>query len=39
MELGKPTVDVNRNSTSGDTVRLKVEKQQSVADEAAVVKK
>jgi len=39
MELGKPTDDVNRNSTSGNTVRLKVEKRQSVADEAIVVKK
>ena len=39
MELGKPTDDVNRNSTSVNTVRLKVEKHQSVADEAVVVKK
>lgn len=39
MELGKPTDDVNRNSTSGNTVRLKVEKHQSVADEAVVAKK
>ena len=39
MELGKPTDDVNRNSTSGDTVRPKVEKHQTVADEAVVVRK
>jgi hypothetical protein len=38
-ELGKPTDDENRNGTSGDTVRPKLEKQQSVADEAVVVKK
>jgi hypothetical protein len=38
-ELGKPTVDVNRNGTSVDTVRPKVEMQQVVADEAVVVKK
>jgi hypothetical protein len=36
-ELGKPTVDDNRNGTSGDTVRPKVEKQQAVADEVVVV--
>jgi hypothetical protein len=36
-ELGKPTGDENRNDTSGDTVRPKVEKQQLVADEAVVV--
>jgi len=39
MELGKPTDDGNRNSTSGNTVRPKVEKHQSVADEAVVVQK
>ncbi len=39
MELGKPADDANRNSTSGNTVRPKVEKHQSVADEAVVVKK
>ena len=38
-ELGKPADDVNRNGTSGDPVRPKVEKQQLVADEAVVVKK
>jgi hypothetical protein len=38
-ELGKPADDENRNGTSGDPVRLKVEKQQSVADKAVVVKK
>ena len=38
-ELGKPIDDVNRNSTNVNTVRLKVEKHQSVADEAVVVKK
>jgi hypothetical protein len=38
-ELEKPTDDVNQNSTSRKTVRPKVEKQQSVADEAVVVKK
>jgi hypothetical protein len=39
MELGKPTDDVNRNSTSGKTVRPKVEKQQSVTDEVVIVRK
>jgi len=39
MELGKPTVDANRNGTSGNTVRLKVEKQQAVTDEVVVVRK
>jgi hypothetical protein len=39
MELGKPADDVNRNSTSGNTVRPKVEKHQAVADEAVVVRK
>jgi hypothetical protein len=38
-ELGKPTDDENRNGTSGDNVRPKVEKQQSVADEVVVVEK
>jgi len=39
MELGKPTDDVNRNGTSGEPVRPKVEKYQAVADEAVVVLK
>ena len=39
MELGKPADDVNRNSTSGNTVRLKVEKRQAVTDEVVVAKK
>ena len=39
MELGKSTDDENRNSTSGNTVRSKAEKQQSVADEVVVVNK
>ena len=39
MELGKPTDDVNRNSTNVNTVRPKVEKHQTVADEVVVVKK
>jgi len=38
-ELGKPADDENRNGTSGDTVRPKVEKHQLVTDEAVVVKK
>jgi hypothetical protein len=38
-ELGKPTDDVNRNGTSGNIVRPKVEKQQPVADEGVVVRK
>jgi len=38
-ELGKPPDDDNRNGTSGDTVRPKVEKQQVVADEAVVAMK
>jgi hypothetical protein len=32
MELGKPTEDENRNDTSGDTVRSKVERLESAAD-------
>jgi len=32
MELWKPTGDENRNDTSGQAVRLKVEKCQLVAD-------
>ena len=38
-ELGKPTDDENRNDTSRDTVRPKLEMHQSVADEAVVVLK
>jgi hypothetical protein len=38
-ELGKPADDENRNGTSGDPVRPKVEKHQLVADEAVVVRK
>jgi len=36
-ELGKPYDNVNRNGTSGDTVRPKVERYHTVADEAVVV--
>lgn len=39
MELGKPAGDGNRNGTSGDTTRPKVEKHQLVTDEAVVVMK
>jgi hypothetical protein len=39
MELGKPTVDDNRNDTSRDPVRSKVEKQELVTDEVVVAKK
>jgi len=38
-ELGKPTFDGNRNGTSGEPVRPKVEKQELVADEVVVVMK
>jgi len=37
MEQWKPTVDANRNDTSGHVARSKVEIQQLVADEAVVV--
>jgi hypothetical protein len=39
MEQWKPTVDGNRNDTSGQAARSKVEMQQLVADEAVVVMK
>ena len=39
MALWKPTDDENRNDTSGDPVRSKVEKRQSVADEVVVAMK
>jgi len=39
MELWKPSYIDNRNNTSGETVRLKVEIFMMVADEAVVVMK
>ena len=39
MELGKLTNNVNRNDTSGEPTRLKLEKCLSVADEVVLVKK
>jgi hypothetical protein len=39
MELWKPKDDENRNDTSGQTVRSKVEIHLLVADEAVVVMK
>ena len=39
VELWKPSDDENRNDTSGKPVRSKVEKRQSVADEAVVAMK
>jgi hypothetical protein len=39
MELGKPTFDENRNDTSREPVRSKVEKQKLVTDEVVVVMK
>jgi len=39
MELGKPTIDENRNDTSREPARSKVEKQELVADEVVVVMK
>ena len=39
MEQWKPTGDVNRNDTSGQAARSKVEIHQLVADEAVVVMK
>ena len=39
MEQWKPTDDENRNDTSGDPVRLKVEIHQLVADEVVVAMK
>jgi len=38
MELWKPADDENRNDTSGEPVRSKVERHWLVADEAVVVK-
>jgi hypothetical protein len=39
MELWKPPVDENRNDTSGQAVRSKVERQRVVADEVVVAMK
>ena len=39
MELGKPPDDENRNDTSGETVRSKVERHGVVADEVVVATK
>lgn len=39
MEQWKLADDANRNDTSSSTTRSKLEKQQSVADEAVVVMK
>jgi len=39
MEQWKPTVDGNRNDTSGQVARSKLEIQQLVADEAVLVMK
>ena len=39
MELGKQTIDDNRNDTIRDPVRSKVEKRELSEDEVLVVKK